>query len=768
MLIRKMLRDVWKNKVPFIAIFLMMFAGNFIFSGITCEYNGMSRSFHFFIEETNLADAWVTVNGTGIDNKKGFTDSDIRELEREEEISEAEGRTLLTATLKEDSDQSVDLYVLNGKNCISQMKVAAGQEYDGTLDGVWLDTDFAEKNGYQLHERIILEVSGQSIEKEIIGLCYSPEYIYHTESGEMLPNHEDHGFAFVNERFVAEDIPVICNQLLLIGNGEHADLEAAVEDALGDDGIAVILQKDHPSYSMVNDEIAQHREIGLIFVAVFVFIAVLIAMTTVHRLLNSQRMQVGILKALGFRKRQLYIHYISHSTFVCLLGSAAGWCAGYAVLPGIFYPIMEEVYTLPELTPAMLPASWLMPLMCALICLCISAVICRKYLRGNAAKVLYSDSGEKQYRELPLPSLRSHLSFYAQWNARDIFRNRLRSAMTIFGVVGCVALLFSSMGLYTSMKNMSDWTFDKVQTYETKAIGNFTDEEYKDELLRDIFGEELMESQIDIVYKDQETTASFTGLTSQDFIRLYDGGGDDADGEVELEDGVAISRNTAKELGVRKGDRVKWRFSGSSQWYVSVVRSVIRTPMTQGITMMRADMEKEGIPFHTTSIIGEELQDAKIDSGYVSSIQEKKDVEKSLDTLLDASTMLSAVFLIMAVLLGSVILYNLGSLSYMERSRDMATLKVLGFRDQRIRRLMVQQNLWLTVTGIVIGLPAGMGLLQVMISTVQMSIDMSAYAPLSVYGFSVLGTLVLSWMINQALARKIRGIDMVAALKINE
>ena len=99
---------------------------------------------------------------------------------------------------------------------------------------------------------------------------------------------------------------------------------------------------------MIEDEIAQHREIGLIFVAVFVFIAVLIAMTTVHRLLSSQRMQIGILKALGFRKRQLYLHYISHSTIVCLLGAAAGWCAGYVVLPKIFYPIMREIYTLPE------------------------------------------------------------------------------------------------------------------------------------------------------------------------------------------------------------------------------------------------------------------------------------------------------------------------------------------------------------------------------------------------------------------------------------
>lgn len=110
---------------------------------------------------------------------------------------------------------------------------------------------------------------------------------------------------------------------------------------------------DKRSYSMISDEITQHKEIGLIFVAVFFFIAMLITITTVHRLLNSQRMQIGILKSLGFRKRKLYIHYISHSTFVCAVGSLIGWCIGYIILPKILYPVMEEIYTLPKLSPSM-------------------------------------------------------------------------------------------------------------------------------------------------------------------------------------------------------------------------------------------------------------------------------------------------------------------------------------------------------------------------------------------------------------------------------
>lgn len=138
MLIRKMLRDVWKNKVPFVAIFLMMFAGNFIFSGITSEYNGMNKSFHSFIEETNLADVWVTSNG--------FNSTDIQTLKDDKNISNVEQRLLLNATLSNNSEKSVDLYVLDNTNDISKMKVVAGKNYSADIDGLWLDYTFANEN----------------------------------------------------------------------------------------------------------------------------------------------------------------------------------------------------------------------------------------------------------------------------------------------------------------------------------------------------------------------------------------------------------------------------------------------------------------------------------------------------------------------------------------------------------------------------------------------------------------------------------------------
>ncbi len=753
MLIIKMLRDIWKNKVPFISIFLMMFAGNYIFSGITSEYNGMNESFHSFIENTNLADAWILSNE--------FDLSQIEKLKEKSNIIDVERRLLLPSTLSNNENKSIDLYVLDNENSISKMEIVSGEQYGENKDGIWIDKTFAKENEYKLHEKIKLDIGGQTIEKEIIGFCYSPEYIYNTKGGELLPDHKNTGFAFVNSESMKNISTIPYNQLLVTGTG---NIEKTINDTLGTQNITVVFQKDHPSYSMISDEINQHKEIGLIFVGVFLFIAILITITTVHRLLNSQRMQIGILKALGFRKNKLYLHYVSHSTFVCLAGAFAGWLLGYITLPNLIYPIMEQMYILPKLTPAVLEGSFLLPILCAFISFLLSMTVCKKYLKNNAAKILYSNSVEKAYKDLPLYSLRKHLSFYSQWNIRDIFRNKLRSIMTVFGVVGCVSLLFASLGLYTSMENMSKWTFDKIQTFETKVTGTFSNEEYKNKLLENMYGEELMETSIELNFDKKEKKVSFTALESQDYIRLYNV----KNKQINLEDGIALSKNIAEELNIQIGDRVKWKFSGGDRWYLSIVSEIIRTPMSQGITIMKSEMEKEKIPFQGTSIIGEKPENITVDSNYVSSIQNKSDLKAALDTMLNASLMLSVLFLTMAVLLGGVILYNLGTLSYIERYRDMATLKVLGFNDKSIRKLMIQQNLWLTFIGIIIGLPAGYGLIIIMLGTIQSSIDMSSYVPSFVYMISALGTFIISWIISKTLSRKVKSIDMVSALKINE
>lgn len=751
MLKRKMLRDVWKNKVPFIAIFLMMFAGNFIFSGITSEYNGFAYDFYSFTEQTNLADAWVVGSG--------YEEKDVKKLEEIETIGAAERRMLIPAKMAEKKECSVDLYLLEDGNDISSMMVTEGAAYEPGKKGLWLDVSFAEANQLHVNDKLTLVSHGMKIEKTIVGLCYSPEYIYHVSNNEMIPNHQKKGFAFLNESdFVYQDF-VQWNQIVVEGSG---NLQQVLREALGAEENTFLFQKDHPSYSIPEGEITQHKEIGLIFVAAFLFIALLVTITTVHRLLNSQRLQIGIMKAMGFRKSRLYGHYISHSTFVCVCGSLLGWLVGSHVLPALILPFMRKMYTLPKLESRILTGSWLLPMFCGAACFVLSFLVCRKYLQKNAAAILYANTVEQSYKELPLENLRSRLNFYSQWNIRDIVRNKLRSAMTVFGVVGCVALLYSACSLYTSMVHLTDWAFHKIQTYDVKVTGDFSEDSYRKELLIQTKGQELMESTVEINGKEAEIAASFTGIENQKYIHLMKSDTE----EITLEDGVALSENIAKEQEIKEGDTIQWRFYGEENWRESKVTALIRTPLSQGITMLRKTMQKEQIEFQPTSVIGIRPKGDILEGQ--SGVQYREDQISGLDEMMEGMVMMCSIFLIAAILLGGVILYNLGTLTYLERYREMATLKVLGFRNRRVRKLMIQQNVWLTAVGILIGLPAGYGLVTGMLGTVQSSMDINVYAPWYVYGLSLIGTFLLSWLISRMLSRNVKKIDMVSALKINE
>lgn len=832
MLKRKVFRDVWKNKAPFISIFLMMFAGNFIFSGITSEYNGMRVNFQRFIEDENLADAWVFADE--------FSSDDIKKLEKADGISGLEKRSMVPVDISKSDDKKLDMYLLDRDNDISKIDVIKGIDYSYDSDGAWLDYRFAEKNGIDVGDSVEIEFSNLKSKLKVVGLCYSPEYIYHTSNGEIIPDHMDNGFLFVSRykyRY-SEDIPV--NQILVKGRG---NIEKSVYDSLGRDGNTVILRKDHPTYSMMKEEINQHRQIGLLFVVVFLFIAVLVTITTLQRLLSSQRVQIGILKSLGFKKSSLYVHYISHSILVCLLGAFMGWGAGYLVIPPILLKIMSGIYTLPNLDASLIRFSYMLPLGCAAACLIVAFLVCRKYLRDNAAKILYTNSVDRVYKEskFNLP----FLSFYAQWNLRDILRNRMRSAMTIIGVAGCVSLVYASLGLYTSINNVSKLTYDKVQTFDMKVIGEFdtnsidkndislTEDDYTDiakkvvehrrkdlegkirsgeisladvplmeknisdgldrdglkntkeyksfvdekidnkkdnlksyeENLTDkMDGEVIMEKGIVVRHAGREENAVFTGLNSQKFIHILDDDGN----TVKIQSGAMVSRSVAEKLDISIGDRVEWRLADKNKWYPVKVTKIVSTPINQGITMMKPEMEKYKIPFMATSIVGKEVGNDIIDRDFVDKVQKKSDLKSSMQTMLNASVMISAMFLVSAVLLGGVILINLGALSYMERYRDMATLKVLGFKTKSIMKLMVQQNDGLTIAGIILGLPLGYLLMIIILGSIQSYIDISLYVPWYVYMFSALGTYALSWLISKVLSRNLHYVDMVSALKAND
>ena len=739
MLTRKMLRDVWKSKTSFLAIFLLMLMGCYIFSGISSEYQGMQKSLDTFMKECDMADATVMA--------ESFPKHYSQDIQTQEVMS-------LSAYFQNNDNTSLDVHIIK-ENHISKLKIMEGKSFDTTSDGVWLDERFAKAHHLQVNDTITFTIQNKPITKQILALVLTPEHIYQVKDNAMVADHIHNGFLYMN----TSHAPFTFTPNKVFVKSDREDLKDALLKDFDGRNAYITMRKDNPNYSMLQDEIHQHKELGMIFSITFLSIALLVSITTIHRLLNQQTSIIAILKALGFHKTRLYLHYAAHGTLISFCGAMIGCILGTLTFSSITYPFMNAIYTLPKLSASPILFTYALPWLCACLSLMISLCITHQHLRYPAAMIL-SNRHTKRMHAIHLPKIFHHASFITLWNIKDITRNPIRSIMSIFGVIGCTALLIGAFGMYTTMTHLTTWSFEKLQTYDCKVNGTF-DQDTITKLQQAMDGDEVMHTYIDIKTNGKTDQLLLTALSNTRYQHLAT----DTDTFIHLTNGIAISKNIADQYHLKQGDVLTWKPSSISSWQTNRIEAILRTPMEQGVTIMKSQMLKQHLPYQANTIIGQVPSKAYLQSSQITSIQYRDDMEKNLETMMDATMMMISVFVIAAVLLGSVILYNLGTLSYMERYHELATLKVLGFQSTALRKIMIQQNFWLTFIGICLGIFAGYWLLNFMLGTVQNSMDVILYLPFYVVILACSGTLLLSIFIIFMVSRKVTCIDMVSSLK---
>ena len=253
-------------------------------------------------------------------------------------------------------------------------------------------------------------------------------------------------------------------------------------------------------------------------------------------------------------------------------------------------------------------------------------------------------------------------------------------------------------------------------------------------------------------------------MENNDYIKLAQ----DLSNFKSLKEGIALSKKIADKLDLKVGDIIKWKGNLDHQEYQSKISLIIRTPNIQGITIMKEEYLQTGHQYYPTAIIGSKNQDCLTNLTNIFLIQYQQDLLESFDVLLEAMILIIIILVLGAIILGGVILYNLGVLSYLERYYEFSTLKVLGFKDTQIQKILVQQNIWLSMIGILLGLPVGYLLIEYMISTIQDTMDVINFIALPSYLYAILGTLVISWVISKIISLRIKHIDMVSSLKAND
>ncbi len=747
-LFKKMLRDIKVNKAQFISIFLMAFLGIFAFCGICGEYSGLEQTVTDFYNETNLADGWIyntTITDDAVSDINNFTTNSERQL-------------VVQSVANFSNSPDITLHFVED-NEISTFYVTEGASFNlSDENGVWLDKRFADAQNLTVGDNISFEFNGITIKKEIKGIGYSPEYVYEVSRSSIIPDFSSMGFAYMSNEAFPGDIHY--NVLLVKFNQTPQEFKNLLNDSVS--YLSFTKQSDHVSVSQFSEELTQHKMMGNVFPIVFILVSFLTLLTTMTRIISHQRTQIGILKAVGYKNKSIILHFMSYGFWLVLAGAILGLILGPTIIPKLFYPSMTSRFSLPVWKPG-----WNISFVYAALTMILSSLFVSYWAARNISKENPANTMRPKAPKVSSNSrvekskFWSNLSFNIRWNYRDAKVNNFRALMAIIGVMGCVALLISAFGMNDSMNDLKTWEYDDISHFESKLIiDNGALLSDIDSVANDVNGTMIMEQPIEVKGNGNERIASLLSLNSTDLLIQTDNNRNPID--LSPSD-ISISKKLAESLNVGVGDTISWHIVGSDEWVSSNITNIHADPISQGLIMSPEALEDSGLNFQPTSILSSE----NISDNYssIKSVNTLNSMKNSWDKMTESVMMMVSILIFFAVLLAIVVLYNLGILSFTEIEREIATLKVLGFKTRDLRKLLLTQNLVFTSIGFILGIPLGFYLMTLMMDATG---DSFYYVPSLTWGNIILSAIItfsVSIFVNLLFSRKIKNLNMVEALK---
>ena len=753
MLIRKLFRTAWSYKSQFISMVIMIAIGVGIFLGFNIEWKSLEHDAFTFLEDTNYADFRLYA-------ESGFSEDDIKKIQNIDGVDAATRYFYVNVGIK-GTKKSVSLNVSENYT-VSTMMVMEGAEYDKSSGGIWLSDKFADANDINIGDELTFTYTGVEITGEVVGLVKSGENLVSVaDENQLLPDYEAHGFAYISPETLENDLGfAFYPQINIISDLDKETLEEKVKDATGTT-LLVTTKNEHIAYAGVTGEAEEGKTMGSILPVLFLAIAILTMVTTMHRISANEKVQIGTLKALGFRDRKILMHYTFYGLMIGLIGLIFGVGLGYLVASLIISPtgMMSTYLDMPDWSLVM--PDFCIPVMALMLVFLtlISFLSVKKMLKGTAADALrpYTPKAMKK-SVIEKLSFWNKLSFGTKWNIRDIMRHKARSAMTLVGVVGCTLLLVGSFGMRDSMLFFLDTLDEDVSNYATKI--NISESATNEDTLAfaaKVNGDWQAVSGISYEGKTISLEVYNSDIEKIGFLT-------EENKSMELTDyGVYLCLRLKDTAAI--GDTIEFSPYGSEDTYEVKVAGYFRSLVSECIVMTDNYADSIGVEYHIGTVYTDTASEEIESSSLISGKQDKQTIMDSYDTFMDIMNVMIVVLAVAAIVLGIVVLYNLGVMSYVERSRELATLKVLGFRDKAIGKLLISQNIWLTVIGVLIGIPAGLGVLKVLVVALVSEYELSLSLSPFTFIVSISLTFGVSLLVGLMVSRKNKKIDMVEALK---
>ena len=765
-----------KTSKRFISILVIVLLGVGFFAGIRAVAPDMKNTLDDYYQKYNMYDIYITSN-TGV--RKEI----VEELKKDYDV---ETSYIFDAITTKKEDYATKIISYNKDKKINLPKLIKGR-LPKEKNEVVIDNDFRKE--IKIGDKLIID-SPLVDEKEVTvtGYIESPLYIStERESTSLLSGMIDYYLYIPEENIIS---PVATTAYIKLDSKDSRfskNYESLVKKAKKE--IKSTLKKEkitgetwytldinsNTGFYQYNQDTERIDNVAKVFPLVFFIVAVLICLTTMTRMVEEERSQIGTLKSLGYKDSAIMFKYVLYASLATILGSIIGVLIGYRILPDLCFEMYKNMYRLGDIKLSYYSSLTFQGMLIALICtLGATIYTCRKTLKESPASLLRPVAPEPGKRVLleKIPILWNRLSFSYKVTVRNVFRYKKRFLMTIIGIAGCTGLILAGFGLKDCIVKMVPRQYEDIFTYQAKITLN---DEKNEDTIKEIKNNKKV---IDLLEIEEETVTIDNKNTNQSvtlvipkenpkgFIKLQDR---KTKQQYQLTDGIIMTEKLARLLDVKENDILK--FTGTTSYSEKI------THITENYLFHYIYLPKESYKGNTynTVLIKTKKMTEQEEKSFANELKEIKGVSSItftsatrhvFDDTMDSFAYVSLILIISAGALAFVVLYNLSSVNISERRRELATIKVLGFYDKEVYQYINRENTILTIIGIVFGLGIGNILTMYIIKTCEIDMLMfdSTIAWQS-YIYAILITVSFTILVNIILYFSLKKIDMIESLK---
>ena len=767
MIWKNFFRDLRRTASRLISVSIITMIAVVVYTGLNGIIYNVDRIMGRYYTEHNVADYWLT--GVGLDM------ADCRALEGLNGITGVQPQILLDAEERHNSDITLSFCGIPADWSINTPYITEGR-LPANSQEIFLSDQFAQARGLRVGDWYELTLTGLGIHLrlQVCGVGKDPEYLYPVNATTPSPDLSRYGFAYVQEETLQDVMgPHIYNQFCITTSEamSAAQLRAAVDDVLGSKVVNILALGDNQqAYSLMEGK-NNLVPILTFFPTLFFLCAVLMMVSTMNRLIESARSDIGTFKALGYSDRTILVYYLLHALLVVVIGFPIGALLGkyiaalivWTIATGCDLPPMEIVHDF---------HAWGQALgLTALCCIGSAWLVARSLLKESPAQCMRPKapkSGGSLFLEHIRPLWR-RLGFNQKYILRNTFRNKVRMLTCVVGIAFCMALVFMAFAIKDSMDAYSDALAGNQNRYDVMVSLNtsVTERQYSRLVSAPgVTGAELeMTTTCWLYSSSQRATTTLTVAEDAVSLHLYD---PYASAPLSLpREGLVLEKQLADELGLAEGDSITLRFTGENGYITLTVAEVNRC--VSGAYVSRSLWRSLGRAYIPTAAYLTAADPVALETeldhyDFVDGWQSRETVTAAVVEKMENTSMVVYILIVFGGGLACIVIYNLGIMSFFEQLRSLATLMVLGFYEREIKRLQLSENLIFAAAGILLGIPLGIALDRFLILSIT-SMPLEVMITPKAIGLSCGVTMLFALGVNVVIGRKMREIDMLGALK---